>query len=68
MQRLIPVDASNDLFVYKTPETPLSSHFIIRPYLEEDRSKLYDVILKTADDGKDASELYSSHPDLKGDL
>ena len=62
------MDASNDLFTYKTPEVPIASHYVIRPYLEEDKSKLYDLVLKTADDGKDGSILFSAHPNLKGDL
>ncbi|KAB7499146.1 Protein O-GlcNAcase [Armadillidium nasatum] len=68
LQRLIPVDASNDLFVYKTPETPITTHYVIRPYTPLDRVNLYDLVLKTSDDGKDATPLFSAYPELKGDL
>ncbi|XP_064095431.1 protein O-GlcNAcase-like isoform X1 [Macrobrachium nipponense] len=68
LQRLIPVDASNDLFVYKTPEVPLSRTYCIRPYVPEDRAKLYNLILRTSDDGRDGTTLYAAHPDLPGDL
>lgn len=67
-QRLIPVDASNDLFVYKTPEVPLNHAYVIRPYLPEDRDKLYRLILRTSDDGRDGTTLYAAHTDLPGDL
>ncbi|XP_042870667.1 protein O-GlcNAcase-like isoform X2 [Penaeus japonicus] len=68
LQRLIPVDASNDLFVYKTPEVPLNHAYVIRPYLPEDRDKLYRLILRTSDDGRDGTTLYAAHTDLPGDL
>lgn len=67
-QRLIPVDASNDLFVYKTPEVPLNHAYVIRPYLPEDHAKLYSLILRTSDDGRDGTALYAAHTDLPGDL
>lgn len=68
LQRLIPVDASNDLFVYRTPEVPLQRNYIIRPYLSEDREKLYKLCLETCDDGGDATQLYKEHPNLPGDM
>ncbi|CAL4060621.1 unnamed protein product [Meganyctiphanes norvegica] len=68
LQRLIPVDASNDLFVYRTPDVPLSRNYIIRPYLAEDKEKLYKLCLETYDDGGDATHLYKEHPNLPGDM
>ncbi|XP_042220169.1 protein O-GlcNAcase-like isoform X2 [Homarus americanus] len=68
LQRLIPVDASNDLFVYKAPEVPTKNSYCIRPYLPEDRPKLYSLILRTSDDRRDGTTLYAAHPDLPGDL
>lgn len=62
------MDASNDLFVYKTPEIPITTHYVIRPYTPLDRANLYDLVLKTSDDGKDATPLFSAYPELKGDL
>ncbi|XP_071513082.1 protein O-GlcNAcase isoform X1 [Panulirus ornatus] len=68
LQRLIPVDASNDLFVYKAPEVPTRHSYCIRPYLDEDQSKLYSLILRTSDDRRDGTSLYAAYPDLPGDL
>lgn len=67
-QRLIPVDASNDLFVYKAPEVPARHCYVIRPYVPADRPKLFSLILHTADDRRDGSALYAAHPNLPGDL
>lgn len=67
-QRLIPVDASNDLFLYKPPETHINKCFVIRPYLDDDREALYRLVLQTADDGRDATALYGTHPNLVGDV
>lgn len=43
LQRLIPVDSGNDLFVYKTPEVPVSKIYTIRPYLPSDEESVYRV-------------------------
>lgn len=67
-QRLIPVDASNDLFVYKAPEVPARHCYIIRPYVPADKPKLFSLILHTADDRRDGTALYAAHPNLPGDL
>lgn len=40
---------------------------VIRPYRPTDRDAVYDVCLRTADSGGDATGLYA-HPDLIGDL
>ena len=62
------MDASNDLFTYKTPTVPLGSTYVIRPYVPEDKRNLYDFALKVADDGNDGSKIYSAHPDLKAEM
>ncbi|XP_008547442.1 protein O-GlcNAcase isoform X1 [Microplitis demolitor] len=41
LQRLIPVDSGNDLFVYKAPEVPTSTIYTIRPYLPADEDAVY---------------------------
>ncbi|XP_068984439.1 protein O-GlcNAcase isoform X3 [Bombus flavifrons] len=46
LQRLIPVDSGNDLFVYKAPEVPSSKIYTIRPYLASDEDAVYDVCNK----------------------
>ncbi|XP_023245639.1 protein O-GlcNAcase isoform X3 [Copidosoma floridanum] len=43
LQRLIPVDSGNDLFVYKAPEVPTSKIYAIRPYLPSDEEAVYAV-------------------------
>lgn len=43
LQRLIPVDSGNDLFVYKAPEVPSSKIYTIRPYLPSDEEAVYAV-------------------------
>ncbi|KAF2365124.1 Beta-N-acetylglucosaminidase [Trinorchestia longiramus] len=68
LQRLIPVDASNDLFLYKAPDELLCKSFVIRPYNESDRAELYKLVLRTADDGKDATLLFEAHTNLAGDV
>ncbi|XP_066145811.1 protein O-GlcNAcase isoform X1 [Euwallacea fornicatus] len=51
LQRLIPVDSGNDLFVYKVPDVPTSRVFTIRPYLPSDKEHVYNVCTKTCKDG-----------------
>uniref|UniRef100_A0A4Y0BTA9 N-acetyltransferase domain-containing protein n=1 Tax=Anopheles funestus TaxID=62324 RepID=A0A4Y0BTA9_ANOFN len=51
LQRLIPLDAANDLFLYKTPETSSVRLYSIRPYTFSDEATLYDICHKTANDG-----------------
>ncbi|CAG9862900.1 unnamed protein product [Phyllotreta striolata] len=51
LQRLIPVDSGNDLFVYKVPEVPTNKVFTIRPYLPSDEQTVYNVCLRTCKDG-----------------
>ncbi|XP_018023527.1 protein O-GlcNAcase isoform X2 [Hyalella azteca] len=68
LQRLIPVDASNDLFMYKAPEQLLCKTYVIRPYFDTDRDDLYKLVMQTADDGKDGSRLYEAHANLAGDV
>ncbi|XP_072388676.1 protein O-GlcNAcase isoform X2 [Diabrotica undecimpunctata] len=51
LQRLIPVDSGNDLFLYKVPEVPTSRVFTIRPYLPTDEEVIYNVCTRTCKDG-----------------
>ncbi|XP_015429236.1 PREDICTED: protein O-GlcNAcase [Dufourea novaeangliae] len=46
LQRLIPVDSGNDLFVYKAPEVPSSKIYTIRPYVASDEAAVYAVCNK----------------------
>uniref|UniRef100_A0A182QWE0 GH84 domain-containing protein n=1 Tax=Anopheles farauti TaxID=69004 RepID=A0A182QWE0_9DIPT len=51
LQRLIPLDAGNDLFMYKTPETSSVRLYSIRPYAFSDETTLYEICHRTAQDG-----------------
>ncbi|XP_042909994.1 protein O-GlcNAcase isoform X1 [Parasteatoda tepidariorum] len=67
LQHLLPLESVNDLFLYKSPETPNNRIYTIRPYLLTDESQVYDVCRKTCDDGLDGSEVFPEYPDLIGD-
>ncbi|XP_058467226.1 protein O-GlcNAcase [Malaya genurostris] len=56
LQRLIPLEAGNDLFLYKLPETSAVNLYTIRPYLNSDESSVYDVCHQTMKDGDEFSE------------
>jgi protein O-GlcNAcase/histone acetyltransferase len=58
IQRLVPVDSGNDLFVYKLPETPVLSLFNIRPYINSDENEVYKICHQTCRDGSDCTELF----------
>ena len=51
LQRLIPVDSGNDLFMYKAPDVPTHKVYTIRPYLSMDQIQVYSVCNKTCKDG-----------------
>lgn len=58
LQRLIPVDSGNDLFIYKLPETPTLNLYSIRPYCDLDEADIFSICHKTCRDGSDCSELF----------
>ena len=68
LQRLMPVDSGNDLFLYQYPESPVSEVFHIRPFRPSDEEECYRVCLQTWDDGMDASQDFPSHPTLVGEI
>ncbi|CAD6994007.1 unnamed protein product [Ceratitis capitata] len=43
LQRLMPVDSGNDLFLYKLPELPTSDYHLLRPYTPIDEPELGQV-------------------------
>ncbi|XP_017074675.1 protein O-GlcNAcase [Drosophila eugracilis] len=43
LQRLMPVDSGNDLFVYKLPEQPTANYYLLRPYCNSDEQNVNDV-------------------------
>ncbi|XP_050304406.1 protein O-GlcNAcase isoform X2 [Anthonomus grandis grandis] len=68
LQRLIPVDSGNDLFVYKVPDVPTSRVYTIRPYTPADEDSVYNVCTRTCKDGLEdphplSAELKSVHAD-----
>uniref|UniRef100_A0A8D8F4P9 protein O-GlcNAcase n=1 Tax=Culex pipiens TaxID=7175 RepID=A0A8D8F4P9_CULPI len=52
LQRLIPLDVGNDLFLYKLPETSAVNLYTMRPYVYTDEAILLDVCNRTANDGE----------------
>ncbi|GLG94790.1 Bifunctional protein NCOAT [Gryllus bimaculatus] len=67
LQRLIPVDSGNDLFIYKPPDVPSSKIYTIRPYLPSDETQVYEVCRKTCLDGMDGTDSFPDLPNLIGD-
>lgn len=58
LQRLIPVDSGNDLFIYKLPETPTLNFYSIRPYNNLDEADVFKICHQTARDGSDSTDLF----------
>lgn len=58
LQRLIPIDSGNDLFIYKLPDAPTANFFTIRPYSHMDESEVYCICHKTCRDGSDCTVLF----------
>lgn len=58
LQRLIPVDSGNDLFMYKLPDVPSTSFPTIRPYVADDEPQVYAICQRTCRDGDDCTELF----------
>lgn len=61
LQRLIPVDSGNDLFIYKLPDTPSTLFFTVRPYAHQDEQEAYSICHQTCRDGSDCSELFPAN-------
>lgn len=58
VQRLIPIDSANDLFIYHLPETPTLNFFNVRPYRISDEAEVFKICHKTCRDGHDCTELF----------
>lgn len=50
LQRLMPIDGGNDLFVYKFPDSPTCECYLMRPYNHMDEEKVYKVYQKIDQD------------------
>ena len=66
LQRLLPLESVNDLFLYRAPDSPSSHIFNIRPYTSADEQHVYDVCRKTSLASSD-DYLFNDVPDLIGD-
>lgn len=61
IQRLVPIDSGNDLFIYRLPDTPTLNFFSVRPYNNLDESEIYKICHKTCRDGSDCTDLFPSN-------
>ena len=75
LQRLLPLESVNDLFLYKSPETPTRKVYTIRPYLASDRIGVYDLCRRlhiarfgASTTSCDLDTTLHSFPDLIGDV
>ncbi|KAK7484918.1 hypothetical protein BaRGS_00023838 [Batillaria attramentaria] len=67
LQRLLPICTAHDLFLIKSPDWVIQKLHTFRPYQTQDKSAVYDVCLKTCDDGMDGTEAFLEFPSLIGD-
>jgi len=67
LQRLMPVDSGNDLFMYQYPDHPTNLVYKIRPFSQKDEDVCYKIALETWEDGMDATAYYAEHPRLVGE-
>lgn len=67
LQRLLPLATAHDLFFIRPPDiiVPLTARF--RLYRSEDEEQIYDICLKTCDDGMDGTDVFPENPRLIGD-
>ncbi|XP_073451586.1 protein O-GlcNAcase [Aquarana catesbeiana] len=65
-QRLLPIEAANDLFFQPPPLTPTSKMYTIRPYYPKDEASVYKICREMYDDAMDDLP-FESQPDLIGD-
>ena len=73
LQRLLPLETANDLFLYKTPETPTRQVYTIRPYLSADSEMLYALcrklyVARFSDESHELEMALDSYPNLIGDM
>nr|SVE83515.1 EOG090X01OH [Daphnia pulex] len=73
LQRLLPLESVNDLFLYKSPETPTRQVYTIRPYLASDERSVYELsrrlyIARLGAAYCDMEKTLHSYPNLLGDI
>ncbi|ESO96834.1 hypothetical protein LOTGIDRAFT_115468 [Lottia gigantea] len=67
LQRMLPIDTAHDLFIMKPPEVMVTTNYTFRPYRLTDERSVYNVCLKTCDDGMDGTDVFPENLDLIGD-
>ncbi|KAL8621289.1 hypothetical protein ACOMHN_008114 [Nucella lapillus] len=67
LQRLLPIHMAHDMFLIKTPDWVIQKLYTFRPYRQEDETTVYDLCLKTCDEGVDGSDILTQFPRLLGD-
>ncbi|XP_050397584.1 protein O-GlcNAcase isoform X1 [Patella vulgata] len=67
LQRMLPIDTAHDLFIMKPPEVVSTVKYHYRPYSSSDERSVYNICLKTCDDGMDGTEVFPENLDLIGD-
>ncbi|XP_067658017.1 protein O-GlcNAcase-like isoform X2 [Haliotis asinina] len=66
-QRMLPIDTAHDLFFMTAPDTFVKKRYVYRPYHPNDKDQVYQVCLKTCDDGMDGTDVFPDNPQLMGD-
>ncbi|XP_007909585.1 protein O-GlcNAcase [Callorhinchus milii] len=66
-QRLLPIEAANDLFCQPPPPMPTSKVYTIRPYFAKDEASVYKICKEMYDDEMDSGSVDSEQPDIVGD-
>ncbi|XP_040923490.1 protein O-GlcNAcase isoform X1 [Betta splendens] len=66
-QRLLPIEAANDLFYQPPPSMPTSKIYTIRPYFPKDETAIYKICKEMYCEGMEDLPLTDDDPDLIGD-
>ncbi|CAG0883171.1 unnamed protein product [Cyprideis torosa] len=64
LQRLIPVNSPNDLFVYSIPPSPLTKFYTIRQYRFSEEGQVYEICRQSCNDGEPADAIFDTKKDL----
>ncbi|XP_038594008.1 protein O-GlcNAcase isoform X2 [Micropterus salmoides] len=66
-QRLLPIEAANDLFYQPPPSMPTSKLYSIRPYFPKDEAAVYKICKEMYCEGMEDVPFSDEDPDLIGD-
>lgn len=64
---MLPISSAHDLIYIRHPEQILKNNCRYRPYSPSDESAVYDICLKTCDDGMDGTEVFPQYPHVIAD-